>query len=111
MFRVCTTTIYKYEIRNRHSGELLLKCDPYGSESELRPATASIARPPSAYAWQDDEWITARADWQWLHKPVSIYEVHLGSWRQGLARIHSAIVLPPKRSCRMRPISALPISN
>ncbi|MDQ1303654.1 MAG: 1,4-alpha-glucan branching enzyme, partial [Pseudomonadota bacterium] len=77
-----TTTIYKYEIRNRHSGELRLKCDPYARESELRPATASIARPLTAYAWQDDEWMRTRADWQWLHKPVSIYEVHLGSWRQ-----------------------------
>jgi 1,4-alpha-glucan branching enzyme len=81
-----TTTIYKYEIRNRHSGQLLLKCDPYGRESEVRPATASIARQPVAYAWQDDEWIRARADWRWLHKPVSIYEVHLGSWRQGTDR-------------------------
>ena len=78
-----TTTIYKYEIRNRHSGELLLKSDPYARESELRPATASIARPSPAYAWQDDAWLRARADWQWLHRPVSIYEVHLGSWRRG----------------------------
>jgi 1,4-alpha-glucan branching enzyme len=78
-----TTTLYKYEIRNRHSGDLLLKCDPYAREAELRPATASIARPQVAYAWHDDEWIGTRADWQWLHKPVSIYEVHLGSWRQG----------------------------
>lgn len=77
------TTIYKYEIRNRHNGELLLKCDPYGREAELRPATASVARPPTAYAWQDDAWMTARADWQWLHAPISIYEVHLGSWRHG----------------------------
>jgi 1,4-alpha-glucan branching enzyme len=78
-----TTTIYKYEIRNRHSGSLLLKSDPYARESELRPATASIARPSPAYAWQDDEWIRARTGWQWLHRPVSIYEVHLGSWRRG----------------------------
>jgi 1,4-alpha-glucan branching enzyme len=77
------TTLYKYEIRNRHSGELLLKCDPYARESELRPATASIARPPTAYTWQDEDWMRARADWRWLHKPVSIYEVHLGSWQQG----------------------------
>jgi 1,4-alpha-glucan branching enzyme len=78
-----TTTLYKYEIRNRHSGELLLKSDPYGRESELRPATASIARPAPAYAWRDDEWLGARASWQWLHRPVTIYEAHLGSWRRG----------------------------
>ena len=77
------TTIYKYEIRNRHSGELLLKCDPYAQEAELRPATASIARTPAAHVWQDDEWISARVSWNWLHEPVSIYEVHLGSWRYG----------------------------
>jgi 1,4-alpha-glucan branching enzyme len=77
------TTIYKYEIRNRHSGELLLKCDPYGREAELRPATASIARPPGSYAWQDHEWMTGRTGWQWQHAPISIYEVHLGSWRHG----------------------------
>ena len=77
------STIYKYEIRNRQSGELLLKSDPWTRESELRPATASIARPQSAYRWHDDQWMTARTGWQWLHAPVSIYEVHLGSWRHG----------------------------
>ena len=77
------TTVYKYEIRNRQSGELLLKCDPYTREAELRPATASIARPPAAYTWHDEEWISARASWKWLHAPISIYEVHLGSWRHG----------------------------
>jgi 1,4-alpha-glucan branching enzyme len=77
------TTIYKYEIRNRHSGELLLKCDPYAREAELRPATASIARSLPAHIWQDSEWMSARASWKWLHAPVSIYEVHMGSWRYG----------------------------
>ena len=76
-------TVYKYEIRNRHDDKLLLKCDPYARQAEMRPATASIAQLPAEYTWQDDEWIAARASWQWLHAPISIYEVHLGSWRQG----------------------------
>lgn len=75
--------LYKYEIRNRPSGGLLLKADPYGSRHELRPRTASIIAPRSPYRWGDDAWLERRRRRDWLHLPLSVYEVHLGSWRRG----------------------------
>lgn len=74
---------YKYEIRSRHSGELLLKSDPFARAFELRPATASVFRPMHPYRWGDGEWLARRRAWDWLRSPMSIYEVHLGSWRRG----------------------------
>jgi 1,4-alpha-glucan branching enzyme len=73
-------TLYKYEIRSRHAGQILVKADPYAHAGELRPRTASVVRSLSHYAWQDSAWMEARARWNPLTAPVSIYEVHLGSW-------------------------------
>lgn len=72
---------YKYEIKNRDSDELFLKADPYGQRFELRPQTASIVVAESSHRWSDQQWMEARSKQDWLHAPVSIYEVHLGSWR------------------------------
>ncbi len=74
--------LYKFAVRNRANGELLIKADPYARQCELRPATASLVAAESNYAWQDQHWITARQSRHWLHAPMSIYEVHLGSWRR-----------------------------
>ena len=71
---------YKYEIRNREHGGIQLKTDPYGQAFELRPGTASVTLPNDDYQWQDGEWIDNRTRSNWLHSPMSIYEVHLGSW-------------------------------
>jgi 1,4-alpha-glucan branching enzyme len=75
-------TYYKYEIINRYTEQLLLKNDPYGSQYEVRPGTASIVTEESRYEWQDSEWIEARKHRDWLHAPMSVYEVHLGSWQR-----------------------------
>lgn len=75
--------LYKYEIRSRHDGSLHLKTDPYGRGHELSPATASIAQPKEQYSWRDQRWMQARAEHDWQHTSMSIYEVHLGSWRRG----------------------------
>jgi len=74
--------LYKLEIRNRATGQLLLKSDPCARECELRPATASIVARPEPYPWTDGSWLARRAAHDWLHAPMSIYEVHLGSWRR-----------------------------
>ncbi len=74
--------LYKYEIRNRWSGELLLKSDPFARLTELRPSTASAVAPPSKHAWGDEDWLAQRVGEGWLHRPLSVYEVHLGSWRR-----------------------------
>ena len=74
--------LYKYELRNRHSGEVLLKADPYGQAQELRPRTGSIITAHSPYQWGDGDWMAQRAVADWQHIPMSVYEVHLGSWRR-----------------------------
>jgi 1,4-alpha-glucan branching enzyme len=73
---------YKFEIRTR-AGHLLEKSDPYAFYSELPPRTASIVHDASAYEWQDSDWIDQRRRTNaWFDRPMSIYEVHLGSWRR-----------------------------
>jgi 1,4-alpha-glucan branching enzyme len=74
--------IYKYEIRNRHSGQVLLKADPYGQCHELRPRTGSIIPASGDYAWGDAAWMKARRNADWQHTPMSVYEMHLGSWQR-----------------------------
>ncbi len=73
---------YKFEIRTRDSGEILSKSDPYGRQFELRPATASIIPQQDKFSWNDADWIASRRTSECLHAPMSIYELHLGSWRQ-----------------------------
>ena len=73
-------TLYKYEIRARESDTLLVKADPYAQAGELRPRTSSIVRDLSRYTWNDRAWMTARKAWNPLAAPLSIYEVHVGSW-------------------------------
>jgi 1,4-alpha-glucan branching enzyme len=73
--------LYKFEFIGP-LGNLLLKADPYGQAMTLRPDTASRIAAPSAHRWQDDEWMQTRATWQWVHAPMSVYEMHPGSWRR-----------------------------
>ena len=74
--------LYKFEIRSRDSGMLFLKSDPYGQQFELRPSTASIVTADADYGWGDAAWMKARAELDWVHAPMSVYEAHLGSWRR-----------------------------
>ena len=74
--------IYKYEIRNRHSGQVQTKTDPYGFSFEQRPGTAARITDLDRYRWQDEAWMQTRAAADWLHAPFNCYEVHLGSWRR-----------------------------
>ncbi len=73
-------TKYKYEIRT-HDGGLLLKADPFAAQMEAPPATASVVF-QSSYRFNDQEWMDGRAGRDVLGSPMSIYEVHLGSWRR-----------------------------
>jgi len=75
-----TGTLYKFEIRNRDSGNIYLKSDPYGQGFEQRPSTSSYVATVPGHTWQDNEWMQARTQQDWLHAPMSVYEVHLGSW-------------------------------
>ncbi len=71
-------TVYKYEIKAKN-GLAFLKSDPYGNRFELRPDTAAIVTKLD-YDWKDAEWIKARKAQKIEKIPMSIYEVHLGSW-------------------------------
>lgn len=75
-------TCYKFEIRNRSSGAILEKTDPYAQAFEHRPRTASKIVGTQTYEWQDERWLAARDQFDWQHQPVSVYEVHLGSWQR-----------------------------
>ena len=72
-------TLYKYEIKN-HRGEPMLKSDPYGNYSELRPDNASIVWDLEQFTWSDEVWMKNRELEAAKDKPLSIYELHLGSW-------------------------------
>ncbi|MBK6286945.1 MAG: 1,4-alpha-glucan branching protein GlgB [Gammaproteobacteria bacterium] len=74
--------LYKFEIRARRDGSVHLKADPYAQQCEFRPATSSVIRANGTPAWGDQQWMDARRNWNWLHAPLSIYELHLGSWRR-----------------------------
>ena len=74
-------TLYKFELRNRDDGSVYLHSDPFGRCYELRPATSTKVQAPSSYDWQDSNW-TEKRGVDWLHQPMSVYEVHLGSWRR-----------------------------
>jgi 1,4-alpha-glucan branching enzyme len=79
-------TLYKYELRNRQHGTLHSKADPYARRGELRPQTASVVTATEQYPWQDQAWLQQRRGRDWLHSPMSVYEVHLGSWQQDPAQ-------------------------
>jgi 1,4-alpha-glucan branching enzyme len=71
---------YKYEIITS-AERLILKADPLAFATEVPPGTASVVAEPPAHSWGDDPWMERRAASDPLAKPMSIYEVHLGSWR------------------------------
>jgi 1,4-alpha-glucan branching enzyme len=75
-------TRYKYSIRSRGTTTRFDKADPYGFAAELRPQTASIVWDLDAYTWHDADWLRQRARRQALDAPISVYEVHLGSWKR-----------------------------
>ncbi|MDP3981818.1 MAG: 1,4-alpha-glucan branching protein GlgB, partial [Chlamydiota bacterium] len=74
--------VYKYAIKSYHDSGLRVKTDPYGFQAELRPSTASIVASAKPYPWKDEAWIERRASMDQNSAPVSIYEVHLGSWKR-----------------------------
>ncbi len=73
---------YKYEIKAENGSVMPLKADPVGFGAEHPPSTASIVRDLTGRDWSDGEWIARRGEAQGVNAPISIYEVHLGSWRR-----------------------------
>ena len=73
--------VYKYEIKTSQD-YILLKADPFAFYSEIRPKTASVVYDNHHYVWNDQEWLANREHYNNMDRPMSIYEVHLGSWRR-----------------------------
>jgi 1,4-alpha-glucan branching enzyme len=76
-------TCYKYSIRSRFLGYYQQKADPYGFQSEVPPKSASVVCDLSRYTWNDEQWMQERGRKDYLKEPMSIYELHLGSWMRG----------------------------
>lgn len=72
--------LYKFLIHSEGM-EPFEKCDPYAFEFECPPKTACRIYDHNAYEWNDSAWLAQRKEFDWQHKPLSIYEVHLGSWQ------------------------------
>ncbi|MGC0316131.1 1,4-alpha-glucan branching enzyme [Kitasatospora acidiphila] len=85
-------TRYKFEIRGR-DGQLRQKADPLARQAQLPPETASVVA-DSDYVWGDAEWLAKRAEAHHHREPMSVYEVHLPSWRPGLDYRRLAVELP-----------------
>ncbi len=73
---------YKYEIKSPVQDPPLKKADPFAFYSQLRPDTASKVFDIEGFSWGDDDWVNSRSATQSLDQPLSIYEVHAGSWKR-----------------------------
>lgn len=78
---VCAGAHYKFEVLNAR-GEVVLKSDPHAFFSQNGLQTASLVYDLTRFQWSDEEWMERRQQKQWHRSPVSVYEVHLGSWRR-----------------------------
>ena len=76
---------YKFRIRSRYGGYSVNKADPFAFASEVPPATASVITSLDEYTWGDLDWMVSRLERNALASPMSMYEVHLGSWMRSLA--------------------------
>jgi 1,4-alpha-glucan branching enzyme len=80
--RLAPGALYKYDILGPH-GPLPQKADPVALQAECPPRTASVVAEPRPFDWHDVEWMERRAQRQSPHAPISVYEVHPGSWQRG----------------------------
>jgi 1,4-alpha-glucan branching enzyme len=114
---LATGELYKFELRNRETGHIAVKTDPCAFAMEQRPATAAVVTDVSSYMWRDDDWMRGRLGYDWLHAPLSIYEVHTGSWNRHpdgtfySYRELAAELLPYVKRLGFTHIELLPISE
>jgi 1,4-alpha-glucan branching enzyme len=79
-------SLYKFAIYSRYNNYTADKIDPYAFEFEVRPNTACVVTDIKRHTWHDEQWINSRRERDWLNAPMSIYEVHLGSWKHAPER-------------------------
>ena len=109
--------VYKYEILGAHGQRLPLKADPISFYQEVAPATASVVHGLPDYEWRDGDWLEQRQARQALDAPMSIYEVHLGSWRtagDGTRLVYDAIadyLIPYLEELSFTHVELMPVSE
>jgi 1,4-alpha-glucan branching enzyme len=108
---------YKYEIVAQHGEVLPLKADPFAFAMEHPPATASIVERTGTHVWEDSEWMARRAAANSREAPISIYEVHLGSWKRAPANRYltyrelAADLIPYAKAMGFTHIELLPVAE
>jgi len=113
--RAAAGALYKYEITGPDGARLPHKADPCARQCELPPSTASRVADAHPFTWHDQAWMAARGGWE--RKPLSIYEVHVGSWRrdaQGLSLDWDALgdqLVPHVQALGFTHIELLPVSE
>ncbi|MCX7834398.1 MAG: 1,4-alpha-glucan branching protein GlgB [Ignavibacteria bacterium] len=75
-------TLYKYAIKSFDNDRIYFKTDPYAYYTEIRPKTASVVYNIDNYIWNDENWMEQRKHFNFIKSPISIYEIHLGSWKK-----------------------------
>jgi 1,4-alpha-glucan branching enzyme len=73
-------SLYRFELATQVGNAVIVKTDPYAHSLEFRPATACRVTAPPGHIWTDSDWLARRAAQDWLSAPMSIYELHAGSW-------------------------------
>ena len=75
--------LYKYRIYSNHDKKIREKADPYARQYEMPPKSASVVW-TDTYAWKDESWMQSRKQHNALDAPISVYEMHLGSWKKNI---------------------------
>ena len=82
--RVGEGEVYKFAIKSREDDKIHLKTDPFAFRTEVRPRTASKVASLEDYHWTDQDWLASKKEkFDASASPISIYELHLGSWKRG----------------------------
>ena len=110
---------YKYEVKSTAGKLLPLKADPFAFQAEQPPMTASIVAGPTSHRWRDREWMQGRLRANGPTAPISVYEIHLGSWRRKLEEGNryltypeqAEILVPYVRDMGFSHVEFLPISE
>jgi 1,4-alpha-glucan branching enzyme len=89
-------TRYRFDIESRANGAVVRKTDPFGKQFEPRPRRAALVANPAPFTWRDARWLQGRARAQAPSAPLSICQVHLGSWRRPGARFANYRALAPE---------------
>lgn len=112
-------TLYKYELKTTEDAPPFLKSDPYAYAMEVRPKTASLVYDLDGFEWDDEEWMQDRSERQSFRKPISIYEVHLASWKRKGEQNNEYLsyrelaheLIPYVKNCGFTHIELMPIAE